>query len=263
MPTLRDARRSSAVATCVPVNATLGVPGLPQSGTGQTTLLTGINAPRTIGKHFGPHPYSTLKPILEKDNLFKRTGGNNASSLYVNAFPAPYFRHIADHPGRITAITMAWLSTSRPPNDVDALREGRALSADITNERWRALGHPEISSISPEEAGRKLARIAQSYRFVLFEYFLTDHAGHAQSMAEAHRVLGSFDRMLGGLLDAVDTRSTLIAITSDHGNLEDLSTKSHTRNPVPLIAIGAGHKRMAGSVKNLTHIAPAILAALA
>jgi 2,3-bisphosphoglycerate-independent phosphoglycerate mutase len=29
-----------------------------------------------------------------------------------------------------------------------------------------------------------------------------------------------------------------LVVTSDHGNLEDLTTSNHTRNPVPLLAIG-------------------------
>ena len=54
-----------------PVDACLGVEGLPQSGTGQTSIFTGINAPKFIGKHFGPYPYSTLLPEIEEKNIFK------------------------------------------------------------------------------------------------------------------------------------------------------------------------------------------------
>jgi len=40
------------------------------------------------------------------------------------------------------------------------------------------------------------------------------------------------------LLDAWDDRQGLILLTSDHGNLEDLSTRRHTSNPVPALLIG-------------------------
>ncbi len=262
VPTIRDNRRSTALASLVQVNATLGVPGLPQSGTGQTALLTGVNAPRLIGKHFGPHPYSSLRPLLAEHNLFRRIIRKGGRACYANAFPAQYFRHIEAHPTRVTAMTMSWLSTGGQLNDARALEEGRAISADITNERWNTLGYPHMPVIAAEEAGRRLARLAAENSFVLYEYFFTDHAGHSQSMDEARRILESIDRLLAGFLDSVDIRSTLLLLTSDHGNLEDLSTRSHTRNPVPLLAVGAGHRRVAETVRSLTHIAPAVVGAL-
>src|SRR5512140_1367044 len=63
IPSLRSGPLESPHGSVRPLKATLGVPGLPQSGTGQTTLLTGINASAQIGKHFGPYPYSTLRPV--------------------------------------------------------------------------------------------------------------------------------------------------------------------------------------------------------
>ncbi|MBK7229408.1 MAG: hypothetical protein IPH97_11230 [Ignavibacteriales bacterium] len=49
-----------------PTDATLGVDGLPQSGTGQVSIFCGINAPQLVGKHFGPFPYSTTIPFIEE-----------------------------------------------------------------------------------------------------------------------------------------------------------------------------------------------------
>ena len=49
-----------------PTDARLGVEGLPQSGTGQTSIFCGVNAPKIVGKHFGPYPYSTLIPIINR-----------------------------------------------------------------------------------------------------------------------------------------------------------------------------------------------------
>src|SRR5947207_14613824 len=68
---LRHARRSSSSASITPISATLGTEGLPQSGTGQTALMTGINAASLIGKHFGPYPYSTLHPVIDEKNIFR------------------------------------------------------------------------------------------------------------------------------------------------------------------------------------------------
>ena len=55
---------------------------------------------------------------------------------------------------------------------------------------------------------------------------------------------------------------TLVLLTSDHGNLEDLTTRSHTRNPIPLMAWGRGAARFLDRVDDLTGVTPAILDAL-
>jgi phosphopentomutase len=72
-------------------------------------------------------------------------------------------------------------------------------------------------------------------------------------------VLERFDALLGGLLEDIDLSESLLVLTSDHGNIEDLSTKTHTRNPVPCLAVGKKRKEFLDGIKNLTHITPAIL----
>lgn len=258
-----DCRRTGKGFSAVPVNATLGVEGLPQSGTGQTTLLTGVNAARAIGKHFGPYPYSSLRPMLAERNMFVRLQARGNRVGYANAFPARYFEYMALRPSRLAAISSAWLATGRPLNTSAELAAGLALSADITSERWNAHGFPAVGERSPEEAGRLLVEIAGELDFLLFEYYETDHAGHSRSMEEAAAVLAKLDRFLGGILDAADRASTLVLVTSDHGNLEDLSTKTHTRNPVPLLAVGNRHADAVRSVRSLAHVAGAVAAVLA
>lgn len=259
IPHLRDAHYSSSKVSLVPLNVTLGVSGLPQSGTGQTSLLTGINASRLIGKHFGPYPFSALRPIIKEQNIYRNLQSLRKTVFYANAFPRQFFEHITSKQNRMSAITMAWLMSGFELNDSTTLAEGKAVSADITNERWNKLGYPDMPVISPQTAGERLVRLAEQYDFVLFEYYVTDHAGHSQSMEEAYKVLTTFDEMLEGILSNLDRNSMLLIITSDHGNLEDLSTKSHTRNPVPLLVVGSKHKNITGKAKNLTHVAPAIL----
>ena len=52
-----------------PLDATLGVPGLPQSATGQTTLLTGVNAARLMGRHVQGLPGPTLVEAIKKTDI--------------------------------------------------------------------------------------------------------------------------------------------------------------------------------------------------
>lgn len=259
MLSLRDAHRQTTLASSVPLNATLGIKGLPQSGTGQTALLTGINAPKYIGKHFGPYPYSTLKPVIQKENIFRRLNSMGKKVFYANAFPRRYLDHIAVKKNHVTATVLSWLMAGFELQDSNSLLRGHSLSSDITNERWNKLGFGDVPVLTPQEAGKRLINFTVQYDFVLYEYFYTDHAGHAQSMKQAHEVLTVIDGLLEGIMNCFDETSMLILVTSDHGNLEDLSVKSHTRNPVPFLAVGYKNKKITSVVKDLTQVAPAIV----
>jgi bisphosphoglycerate-independent phosphoglycerate mutase (AlkP superfamily) len=80
-------------------------------------------------------------------------------------------------------------------------------------------------------------------------------------MRGAIRLLETLDRVIGGLLEETARSNLLVLITSDHGNLEDLSHRGHTRNPVPTLLIGPRERRVrfASGIKDLTDIAPAVL----
>ena len=56
----------------VPVDARLGVDGTPQSATGQTAILTGVNAAALLGTHLHGFPNRALRKVIESDNLFIR-----------------------------------------------------------------------------------------------------------------------------------------------------------------------------------------------
>lgn len=255
--------RRTRAAECVPARATLGVPGLPQSGTGQVTLLTGRNAARIAGRHFGPYPYSTLRPMLAEENLFVRLMRAHRRVHYANAFPPRYFSYMEARPTRRAAISSAWLATGLPYGTADGIDAGTHLSGDITGERWNRGGFPAVAELTASEAGRRLARTAQAYDLTLFEFWETDHAGHSGSMEEARAVLARLDEFLGGILDTMDHARQTLLLTSDHGNLEDLSVKTHTRNPVPLIAAGRLRRACTERVGALERVAPALLEALA
>jgi 2,3-bisphosphoglycerate-independent phosphoglycerate mutase len=68
------------------------------------------------------------------------------------------------------------------------------------------------------------------------------------------------DSVLTGLIEAWDDSSGLILVTSDHGNLEDLSTRRHTDARVPGLLIGSADARhkIAAKFDNLGDVAPAI-----
>jgi 2,3-bisphosphoglycerate-independent phosphoglycerate mutase len=112
---------------------------------------------------------------------------------------------------------------------------------------------------TPEESGRELARLAAGFDFSLFEYWASDYAGHKQDMASGIEQLEILDSVLAGLL-SVWSEDDLILITSDHGNLEDLSVRRHTLNPVPAIVFGPREARSSfcKGLTDLAGIAPSI-----
>jgi hypothetical protein len=247
-------------ASLLGIDACLGVEGLPQSATGQAVLLTGQNIPAEMGHHYGPKPDKATAAYLQDGGIFGVLSRAGKRAALVNAYPARYFEGIETGRRLYSAIPLAVTNAGLALFSGDDLVAGRAISADLTAQGWREhMLMPEVEVLSPAEAGAALARIAGAYDFAFFEYWLTDYAGHGQNMEEAVRLLAQFDAVLGGLLGGWDAQD-LILITSDHGNLEDLSTRRHTSNPVPLLLIGDRKLRQHfEGIADLTGVFPAIL----
>jgi 2,3-bisphosphoglycerate-independent phosphoglycerate mutase len=259
LPSLANRRFHSSAADLVPVNATLGIQGLPQSGTGQTAIFAGVNGAKIFGRHFGPYPPTVLRPIIESKNIFRQLKSRGKTVCFANAFPQRFFDYTSSGTRRLTVTTLASMMAGVPLLTAKELRRNEGVSADFTRVRWPELGHPDIQPVTPREAGHHLWHIAQKHDFTLFEYWLTDHAGHSQKMKPAIDAIENFDLFLGGFLEGFRERDSLVILISDHGNIEDLSVKTHTRNPVPCIAAGQYAHEFVSSVRNLTHITPAIL----
>ena len=244
------------------LDAVLGVNGLPQSATGQAVLLTGINIAKEIGYHYGPKPNPDVAAYLNNGNtIFSQLRSRKKSAALLNAYPPRYFHGIDSGRRLYSAIPLALTSAGYPLFTRDDLYAGRALSADFTGEGWRSLlGLTDAPLLSPEEAGKRTAELAAKYDFSLFEYWATDYAGHKQDMPAACSLLETFDGVLGGLLDTWDKDRGLILVTSDHGNLEDLSTRRHTESTVPCLLIGSrdARREFADGLTDLTGITPAI-----
>jgi 2,3-bisphosphoglycerate-independent phosphoglycerate mutase len=247
-------------ATLLALDACLGVPGLPQSATGQAVLLTGINVPAAIGEHYGPKPNAAVARFLTSGSIFSRLAQAGRAVALLNAYPPRYFGAVNSGHRLYSSIPLAVTSAGVRLFDHDDLFARRALSADVTSEAWVSmLGYPDAPVLQPEQAGKLMAELATGYDFSLFEYWSTDYAGHKQDMAWALRQLEVLDAMLTGLVRAVEG-DQLILISSDHGNMEDLSTRRHTFAAVPALIIGKQERRrsFASGLRDLTGIAPAI-----
>jgi 2,3-bisphosphoglycerate-independent phosphoglycerate mutase len=262
VPSQQFKRFSSDIVSLSPVNTTLRVPGLPQSGTGQTAIMTGVNASKYVGKHFGPHPYSTLVPVIKEKNLFVQLKRMNRSFFFANGYPDRYLQYILGAKGRVPTIALSYLSAGGTLNTHEHIKAQRAISADISGTRWQELGHPDIEPADPVNAGNLFYQLGKSHDLIFFEYFVTDHAGHAQEMPLAVEMLERMDGFIAGIMEKFDPANDLLLLISDHGNIEDLSVKTHTMNPVPLIVIGKHHPHFSSRIKNLTHVTPAVISYL-
>jgi phosphopentomutase len=74
--------------------------------------------------------------------------------------------------------------------------------------------------------------------------------------AQIHTAMALIDGLLAGALAAMRPEDTLL-LTSDHGNVESLAAPAHTRNPVPLLAVGPGAEAFA-AVEDIVGVADAI-----
>ena len=249
-------------ATLLALDAGLGVDGLPQSATGQAALLTGINVSQEIGYHYGPKPNQEVTAFIRNGNLFSTLVKDGYKAALLNAYPPGYFSAIQSGRRLYSAIPLAVTSAGIPLKTLEDLMGGHALSADFTAQGWRdRLQLPETPILTPKQAGERLAAVMEDYDLAIFEYWLSDYAGHHQDMGAAQSLLETFDRVLGGLLEAWDDKHGLILITSDHGNMEDLSTRRHTANPVPALLIGDPMLRrdFVADLTDISGITPAIL----
>lgn len=258
-PTAAAGRLSTDLAELVPTDAHLGVPGRPQSATGQASILTGINAPQRLGEHYGPRPDDRVRAILDEGNLFRRLVAAGLRPFYCNAYPPGYFEAVNRGKRLLSAVPYAAVGAGQTLLDHQDLRQGRALSSDFTGAGWREhLGYADVPAYSPQAAGRQLWQIGQEQHFVFLEHWQTDTHGHHRQLMEAIRDLEVFDGFLAGLLEAADLAETLVIVGSDHGNVEDCSHGKHTHNPALTLLLGAERRRLAARIHGLDDFAGVI-----
>jgi 2,3-bisphosphoglycerate-independent phosphoglycerate mutase len=259
IPSLENTRLVNGQKFLFPTDANLGVEGLPQSGTGQASIFCGFNAPKFAGKHYGPYPFTTTIPKLQKDSLLVYYKEKFNSSYFANAYPKVFFDYVNSGRSRLSVTILTCRLSGIRLNTVTDVRKGNALTAEITNERWnQRLGY-KLTAIKPKSAARRLLRISHKHKFTLYEYYLTDHLGHLRLSNEFEKLFSELDEFLFTLLNEVDSNRMTLIICSDHGNIEDLSIKTHTRNPSLTITAGKSAKQIAEEVTDISQIKNAII----
>ncbi len=242
-----------------PTDAAMGVAGLPQSATGQTAFLAGVNAAAIAGRHIHGFPTRALREILNRSSLFKVIKDSGLSAVFANTFTEEYFTAVGRGKWRHSATTTAALAGDCRLPMIPDLLQGTAVYQDITNELLREKGYL-VPLYEPEQAAGHLLNLARQHDFTLFEYFQTDRCGHARDLAWAQTILNRLDRFIGTLI-ATKAKELTVLVVSDHGNIEDLSVKTHTLNRVPTLVFGADLAPFE-TIHTLTNIYVAVLTAL-
>lgn len=240
----------------IPTDACLGVEGRPQSASGQTTILTGVNAPQLLGFHKQGFPNQTLRDVIAENSIFLQLQRQNIGpNVFVNTYTPQFFEQTPRWKSATTcAVEAAGLSFRRLPDLVGE----KALFHDFTNETLLEKGL-DVPVFSPSKAGKILARLTERHRFTLYEHFITDKIGHEQNFSKAELHLPRLAEFVRETLREIDLEKTTVILTSDHGNIEDLSVRTHTLNDVPTVIWGRRGKEIAAKIVDLSDITPAII----
>lgn len=259
------------------IDATLGIPGTPQSASGQTALFCGATAAALGGQHRNGYPGRALRQVILEGNLLARLAALGARARFLNAYPAHHKLFTRRHV-RVQADGRFWFSRAFPerfrkmisvtscmllasgqrPFSAADIRNRRALYQDYGNRSLVAQGL-RLPVFTPAQAAAVLRGAARRHPFVLYEYFQTDVYAHRRGPEECAALVRDLDTLLGALLAALDPERDTLVLTSDHGNLEDLSLRGHTRNPVPLLAWGRHGGRLRRKIRSISDVAPAIM----
>lgn len=250
----------------VPLDARLGVAGTPASGTGHVAVLTGRDAPALHGGHFGPWVPVALRPLVQEESLLRRARARGLEVRFANAYPRELARGAP--PRFETGMTLAARGAGLLDRHAEHLRRGEAVASQIVHEVWQAhlaragegRGEPPLPPVTPEAAGERLARLAAGAHLTLFAHYETDRAGHRGGMEGARRALERLDRFLAGVVDALPP-DALLAVVSDHGNLEDVKA-GHTTNPALGLLHGPGARPLLERMERITDVAGGLLESL-
>lgn len=241
----------------LPIDAGMGVPGIPQSATGQTALFTGVNAAQVVGRHVEGFPGPALRELVRAHNVYDQLASLGVRCTFANAYFTTDMDEVRTR--KIQSVTtVAALKAFDAVRDVHAMLAGQAVCQDLTRASLRERGY-DGPLISPQQSAHDLIRVAGDFDFTVFEYFQTDRVGHKGGPDDVRRVLAQFDEFLGGLMPFASQAGCLFVMTSDHGNIEDAGSRLHSGNPVPLVAIGEGAGFLHQRVRSVTDVTPALV----
>ncbi len=219
------------LATGQTLDARLGVDGLPQSATGQTSWLCGVNAAQVMGRHYGPQPGPTLLGLLEECLPVRLARAGRRVEL-LNFYPPGYLSSAHKH----GCVPQSVLNATRKvnPDGLPHLSPLLGLEYDLPLSATQSLE-------SLRAQGLEAGNTAQRLDLALLDLWFSDRIGHLGATPTPPDVQGGAGRYLRHLdafLSGVLASNCPVILSSDHGNFEDLSLRTHTYARVPLLSWG-------------------------
>jgi 2,3-bisphosphoglycerate-independent phosphoglycerate mutase len=260
-----------------PIDALLGVEGVPQSGSGQTSLYTGENIPKILGQHRDSYPNRLMRKIIREKNILRRLKDRGYQAVFINAYPA--HKHFFSAPNiqilpsgelhfsdefpalfkrRISVTTCMMVTAGQVPFDEKDILAERSIFQEYSNRWLNEKGLP-LPEFTPEKAAEILYNSAQHYDFLLYEYFQTDIFAHRRGFDDQVQLIKDLNTLMGKLISMLDPSKDTLLVTSDHGNLEDSTQKNHTCNSVPLIVWGYQANQLRDNINKITDVTQAVL----
>ncbi len=213
------------------LDACLGVNGLPQSATGQSSIYTGKNAAKLIGKHLFGFPNQKLKELLIKQSVFEKLNSLSYRCKFINAFRPVFFTSPEIFNNVRLSVTSEMNRAARLPFcSIKDIKNKNALYHDFTNKELIEKGF-QLPIFDSKTASKVLIDQSKKYDLILYEYFLTDKAGHSKNMKYAISEINKIESLIYMVIEKSEGTNTSIIVCSDHGNIEDLRSRSHTYNP--------------------------------
>ena len=183
------------------IDATLGIPGSPQSASGQTALFCGSKAAEIANRHRNAYPDQVLRSIILNKNLLSKLRKKGVSYRFLNAYPflTDFFssKYVRINPDgrlwfsplfperfkRVISVTSCMLLASgQKPFGAADIRVGKALYQDYSNRQLMKKDFP--CRIFAAKGGGIIYKASRRFEFILYEYFQTDLYAHRRPFAE-------------------------------------------------------------------------------
>lgn len=242
-------------------DASMGIEGLPQSATGQTAIFTGVNAPRVLNRHMSGQPTVSLKKVIYKSNMFSELLKMGFKVTNSNVYRDAYLRNmldVKDRRNRPSVTSVMCMASGVSFRTVADFIKNEGVYHDITGEKLKESGY-QVETISPRKAAQNLYRLSRDFDFTLYEHFMTDIAGHMAGFREAVGLIEMLDSFFDELINNMNFDEDVLIITSDHGNIEDISVHTHTMNKVPVIVLGKKAEDIDFQIHSLVDIMPFVI----
>src|SRR5215207_1940114 len=130
-------RQETERAIFLPTDAGMGVPGRPQSASGQAAILTGRNIPQLIGEHYGPRPNEAIRTILAQGNIFKELVAHGKTAALLEGYPPPFHDAVNSGKRLRSSYQLALHEAGLPLFSEAQIYSGDAMSGDWIGLGWR------------------------------------------------------------------------------------------------------------------------------